>query len=83
MLCSDACLGPVVAQEGKSYPYVHIIYTQKYKATSPQMSNGVLGSGTGGGREVLAEVPDELDLALRQDAVGDQGGDPALGERNT
>lgn len=35
------------------------------------MSNGVLGSGTGGGREVLAEVPDELDLALRQDAVGD------------
>lgn len=35
------------------------------------MSNGVLGSGTGGSREVLAEVPDELDLALWQDAVGD------------
>lgn len=38
------------------------------------------GSRLRSGREVLAEVPDEVRLAPRQDAVGDGGGDPALRE---
>lgn len=46
-----------------------------------QASPSSRSSGARGGREVPAEVLDEVRLGLRQDAVNDRRGDPALWER--